>query len=196
MVEFAVPAGVDVASGAPGVADVFGPVPGFVIAPFTDAEQDRAASFVQRIAHGGVGADGVDVFGIAPVVFQVVDAPLGVGERVLIFMSAAAGVAGAGGVACVGVDTDLQTFGVNVIGQCFHAGRKTLFVDLDPAVFIALTVPAVIDFDVFVSGIFHSGFYHGVGHFANQFFVDFAGEGVPAVPAQRWRQAELLKLFG
>ena len=167
MVEFAVPARINIAGGAPGVADILCPVPGFVVAPFADAEQDRPAGGVQRVAHGGVGADGVNVFGIAPVVFQIVDAPLGVGECVLVFVATAAGVAGAGGVAGVGVDADLQAFGVDIIGQGFHAGGEAFFIDLNLAVFVALAVPAVVDVDVFVARVFHAGCDHSVGHVTN-----------------------------
>ena len=108
----AVPAVGDVAGGAPHVADVAGPEPRLVAAPFADAEENWAAGGFQRVAHGRVGPLGAGLAGIfagvAPVEFQIVDAPCGVLDRVLEFVAGATGTAGAGLRAGVGVDAELQ----------------------------------------------------------------------------------------
>src|SRR5690606_34609711 len=96
----------------------------------------------KRIAHGGIGTDWVYIFGIAPIVFQIVDAPLGIGARILIFVTATAGITGTGGITSIGINTDFQTFGMYVISQRFHTRWKFLFVDLDIALGIAFAVPA------------------------------------------------------
>ena len=85
--------GPDVSRRAPEMADVLGPQPRLVVAPFAEAEDNRASGGVQRVAHGLVGFLGIGRAVFAPVVFQKVHAPRGVGERVLIFMAAPAGKA-------------------------------------------------------------------------------------------------------
>ena len=73
-------------------------------------EHHRTARLAQRLAHGEVGAFGLEAVGVAPVVLEVVDAPLGVGERVLVLVATAAGLAAAGLPAGVGIDAELQPF--------------------------------------------------------------------------------------
>ena len=50
----------------------------------------------KRIGHQRIGFLGIAVARVAPVIFQIIDAPAGIGERVLIFMALAAGPAAAG----------------------------------------------------------------------------------------------------
>ena len=60
----------------------------------------------------------------------------------------------------------------------------------DVAVFVARELPAVVDVEVLISGIFHAGGDHGVGHSADHLFIDVAAEFVPTVPAHRRRERE------
>ena len=58
---------------------------------------------------------------VAPVVLQVVDAPLGVGPRVDLLVVLAAGPASARARAGVRVEPELQPLGMHVVGQRLHA---------------------------------------------------------------------------
>jgi len=42
--------------------------------------------------------------------------------------------------------------------------RKALWIGDDIAVCIAADLPAVVDVHILISGIFHAGFHHGIGH--------------------------------
>src|SRR6202040_3052084 len=108
------PGGVDVAGRAPQVADVTGPQPRLVGAPLADAEDDRAAGGAQGVAHGLVRGARVLGVRLAPVVFQIVDAPGRVLARVLVFVAAAARPAAAGQPPGVGIDAELQAPGMDV----------------------------------------------------------------------------------
>jgi len=107
-------------------------------------------------------------------------------------MTAAGGTACAGLRAGVGVDAEFQTFAVNVIGKGFDARGKVFRIGNDVAVFFARDLPAVVDDDVLVAGVFHAGLHHGVGCLAKEIFVDVALEFVPAVPAHGWSGGESL----
>ena len=159
------------------------PVPGLVVAPLAQREQHRPAGLAQRFAHGEVRAFGLEAIGVAPVVLEIVDAPLRVGQRVLVFVAAAAGLAAAGFPAGIGIDAELQALRMHVVGQRFHAGGKVLGVGVDEAVRVAFAVPAVVDVHVLVAGVFHAARDHRVGGLADHLFVHVAGELVPAVPA-------------
>src|SRR5262249_21713155 len=109
-------AGVDVAGGAPAVADVGAPGPHVLLAPVAQAEQDRPAGRGQCGAHGGVAGLPRHTVVVAVVVLQVVHTPggerLGVGGLV----AQAARVARAGRGAGVLVDAQLQAQRMDVVG--------------------------------------------------------------------------------
>ena len=50
----------------------------------------------QSVAHGGVGFLGVARAGVAPVILEIVDAPVRILKGILIFVALAAGTAGTG----------------------------------------------------------------------------------------------------
>src|SRR5216684_1584153 len=173
----------DVASGAPEVANVSGPEPRLVRAPLAEAENNGAARGLQSVAHGGVGGLGVFRAGVAPIVFEVVDAPGGVLEGVLKFMAAAARTFGAGHGAGVGVDAKFQALGMDVIGESLNAGGEIFGVGDDVAGIVAADLPAIVNDDVFVAGILHAAADEGVGGGFDEIFADVASETVPTVPA-------------
>jgi len=86
----------------------------------------------------------------------------------------------------VGIDAKLQALAMNEIGQRLDAGRKVFRIGNDVAFVVARELPAVVDDDVLVAGIFHAGLHHGVGGLAKKIFVDVTLEFVPAVPAHGW----------
>ncbi len=193
----AVVAGVDVAGGSPEVADVFGPFPWFAAAPFADAEDDGAFGGEEGVAHGGVGFALIACGGVAPVVFEVVDAPGGEEEGVLIFVALAAGVAAAGFGAGAAVDAEFEAAGVEEIAEGFHAGGELGWVWHEVPVGVAFFEgPAVVEDDVGVAGVAHAVCHHGVGGLHDEHFVDVFREGIPGVEAHRWSEGEAFELLG
>ena len=85
-------------------------------------------------------------------------------HRVLILMAEAAGTPGAGLRARVGINAELQPQRVNVVAHRLHAMRKALRVDDDVGIGVAAYLPAVVDVDVHIAGIFHARLHDGVGH--------------------------------
>nr|GEU28380.1 hypothetical protein [Tanacetum cinerariifolium] len=196
LAEFAVPARVDIARGAPRMAHVLRPLPWLGVAPLANAEQHRAARAADGVAHGGVGAHGIQALAVAPVVLDVVDAPLGVRDRVLVFVAPAARPAAARGGAHVRVDADLQTLAVHIVGQRLHPGREAVGIGMDHALVVTLAVPAVVDVHVHVAGVLQAALDHHVGRVADQLFVDIAGKRVPAVPAHLRGGGQTLEFLG
>ena len=150
------------------------------------AEDDGASGFCQRVAHFLI--DGLHLFvfvnvaGAAPVVFQIVDTPYGIRSRVLLFMAVTALISGAGIRAGGGVDAELESFTVNVIGERLHIGE--LPVGGDVALRIAmLALPCIVDVDVLIACGFHAIHRHGVGDRADRRVIDASRELVPAIPA-------------
>jgi len=188
---------VDVAGGAPEVADVGGPFPGLGAAPFADAQDHRASGCVDAVSDALVGVLRVGGAGAAPIVFEVVDAPGRKGAGILELVAPAAGIAAAGERAGARVDAELEAVGMEVIGEGFHAARKLGGIGDEVALRVALFErPGVVDDEVVVAGVAHAIFDHGFGGFADDAFVDVAGEGVPAVPAHGWGGREAGELLG
>src|ERR1019366_4083855 len=158
------------------------------------AEDDVAAGRAQGQRHllirGSVLSALVDLVAAAPVVFQVVDAPLGPSLGILCFVPVAGFISGAGPGTGSGIDAELEALGVDIVGQGFHVGE--FFVGEDVAVFIAAghpgafdhaaLLPGVVDVDVDVAGLAHAGGSDGVGHPADGRVIDATGELVPTVP--------------
>src|SRR5690348_14555453 len=111
---------------------------------------------------------------LAPIVFQVIHAPAGVGLRVLLFVAEAAFITGARFFGGRRIDAKLQAFTVNIIGESFHVGK--FVVGMNDALSVTLTGPRIIDDDVFITGSFHAARNHGVGLSADGFVVNAAGE--------------------
>src|SRR5262249_29690760 len=117
----------------------------------------------------------------APVVFQVINAPCGVGAGILLFVAIAAFVSGAGVGAGRGIDSQFETLAVHIIGQRLHVGK--FLVGLDVALRVAHALPGVVNVDVHVAGVFHAALDHGIGHAAHGGIVNRVSELVPTVPA-------------
>ena len=71
---------------------------------------------------------------------------------------------------------------MQVIAERLHAGREFLFVFVDEALRVALSVPAVIQVKIDVAGLDQAEFDHLVGRGLDQFFVDVGCEFVPGIP--------------
>ena len=187
----------DVASRAPEMANILGPFPGFGAAPFADTENDGPLGRVKGVAHAGVSVLGVGVAGVAPIVFEVVHAPLRVLEGVLEFMAPAAGIAAAGFGAGAIINAELEAARVQVVTQRLHSAGKLDRVRLKVALGIALhRGPSVVEHDVIVAGVPHAVFDHGLGGLFDHELVNLAGEGVPGVKAHGGREDEAFEFLG
>ena len=175
----------DVARRPPQIAGVLRPLPRLGGAPLAHREDDRAAALPERVRHHRIGFLRIAVAGAAPVVFQVIDAPAGISQRVLVFVALAPRAPAAGQAAGVGVDTELETARMDVVRQRLDTRREFLRVGGDEAISIARAVPAIVDDDILIAGVAHSARDHRVRRRPHRLLVDVAGELVPAVPAHR-----------
>ena len=82
-------------------------------------------------------------------------------------------------VACIAIDTRLQTQRVDVIYQSTHAVRKQLRVQTQMTVFTTTVPVAVVDIHILVSCLLQTSVVHCIGLLANQLFVDVQSERVP-----------------
>ena len=180
----------DIGGGAPEVADGAAPAPWLVFAPLADVEDDGPAGRAQGIAHRGVGGAGILAAVVAPVVFEVVDAPAGVLPRVLELVAAAAGAPLAGPVAGAGIDAEFHPERMGVVGEGLDAGGKARGIRQDVALGVARDLPAIVDDDVGVPGGAHAVGGHGARGLEDDPLVDVAAEVAPGIPAHGRRSGE------
>jgi len=186
MLFFRLPLVADVTRGAPEVpAHRLAPEPGLGGTPLANAQHYRPARGIERVADQGISCLGVLRGGVAPVVLQIVNPPGGVLQRVLIFMPQAAGPLGASLTARVRIDSELQSEGMNVLGQSLDPCREEFDIGHDVAALISFHLPAIVDHNILIAGILHSRLNHGVGHLPDHIFAHVAPELVPAVPPHR-----------
>jgi hypothetical protein len=186
----------DVAGRTPQVpADVAAPQPRVVRAPFADAVDDVAAGRGECVAHRLVPLDRRDALVVAVVVLQIVDPPVGEGLGVDLLVSEAGRQPLAGRGAGRGVDAELESLRVDVVGEGRDPVREVDRIRLESALRVALgRHPAVVDVDVLVAGVGHAGLDDDVGGVADQLLVDVAAEGVPAVPPHRRGRREVTEV--
>ena len=149
----------DVARRAPQVApDRRSPLPHALEAVLAQAVNDgppRARQGVVHLLVRGLHLGGlIDPRSAAPIVLQVIDAPVGVLLGVLFLVAVAPFVFGAGLRSRRRVDTQLQSLAVDVVGQRLHV--RELLVRLNHAARVALPLPAVVDVDVDVARVLHA----------------------------------------
>ena len=88
----------------------------------------------------------------------------------------------------VGINSKFQTFRVNVIGERLHPGREARCIRHNISVPIPAHLPAIVNHDIFIPGIFHPAPDHSIRHRLDQIFADVAAKLVPAVPPHRGSQ--------
>ena len=130
---------VDVAAHAPAVGDSLRPFPRVVFAPIAHGVEDLSASRVESVGHlfiAFVGDQGIAAlaFVVAVVVLEVVDAPIGEGLGILLFVVEGAGVAGTGVGASGAVHAKFEAFVVNTTCHFGHAVGEPGEVGLEGAV--------------------------------------------------------------
>lgn len=73
-----------------------------------------------------------------------------------------------------------------IITDPLHSMREFFRIRNEITVRITLfQAPAVIDDQIFVSGLQISVFYHAICHLTDHFFIDIPGKGIPGIPAHR-----------
>ena len=184
----------DIAGGAPGVTDFSRPLPRLRTPPFAHAEEDGTSGHAKGVAHQGISPAGIDIGCIAPVIFQVIDSPLGVHESILILVPEAARITGAGIGAGIAVNAQFQALSVEIVGQSLHPRRELLRVLVDKALRIPLSVPAVVQVEIDISGIHKAVLDHLVGDVLDQGLVDIRLELVPGTPPHLRRVSQSFPL--
>src|SRR5262249_14287255 len=125
----------------------------------------------------------VETFGVAPVFFDVIHAPLGVAAGVLLFVPVGPGPTLTGPAAGVRVDPELEALLMNVVRERLDASRKAHRIGDDPAPGVTGDLPAIVDDDVLVTRVAHAARGQGIRGLANQRRAHVTAEVVPAVPA-------------
>ena len=172
----------DVSGCTPGVAYVSSPFPRLVGSPFAHTEKDGAAGLCKGVAHKDVRALGVCVLGGAPVIFEVVYSPGCVCEGVLILVSAASGISGAGEVSGIAVNAKFHSLAMDIVRKGFDSGREFYGVAGDESKFIPVSVPSVVKVQVNIACIYKAQFNHSVSRGLDEVLVDLGHKAVPGVP--------------
>src|ERR1700679_376829 len=85
------------------------------------------------------------------IILEIIDAPGCIGLGILLLVTQTALEAAAGLCPGRGVETELQSLAMNIVGQRLHVGKSC--VRLDVAGRIALTLPSIVYVDVHIAGI-------------------------------------------
>ncbi len=125
------------------------------------------------------------VLEITQVILEKINTPGRVLPRVLLLVAEAPGVAGAGLRSRRGVDPKLQPLGVNVVTECLHIGKA--LIRMQHALRIAFSLPGVVDIDVDIAGVAHTGTNQRICGSTNIRIGHVAGEMIPTIPPHGWR---------
>src|SRR5450432_2202855 len=68
-----------------------------------------------------------------------------------------------------------------------------LWIGNDVSILIAAYLPAVIDDDILIPGVLHTGFHHAIRHSLNHVLADIAAKFVPRVPSHGRREREIAR---
>ena len=125
---------------------------------------------------------------VAEIILQEIHAPRSKGARILVF------VVKGGREACTGTDTgagihsELQSLGMDIIGDELHAVREFFGIGHEQPVFVALLQrPAVVNDDILVARVTVAALDHHVRDLQHHLLVDIGSEGIPCVEAHRGR---------
>src|SRR5690606_296911 len=199
MAQLAIPAIGDIARGAPQMAVLPAPQPRFVVAPLADRQDHRTAGCGEGPAHRGIGFARIalcrSLARIAPVIFDVVDAPARILRRILELIALAPGPARASVRAGITVDAEFETPRMKIVAPRLHAGRKAFRMRLDVAPRIALPMPAIVKIYIDIAGIAKARGDNCIGSRLDQVLVDLAAVMIPAVPAERRSERQAFGLL-
>src|SRR5664280_2404149 len=84
---------------------------------------------------------------------------------------------------------------MDIISNIFHSVRKLILVCNYLTILIARYLPAIINNDILVSGVFHAAAYHCISHLQDEALTHIAIEFIPAVPSHGRSFCQLVKLL-
>ena len=172
----------NITSGSPRVTSETSPLGGIVDTPLAHGEEHGSVGLLEGVGHGGVSDLGVAAVGVAVIVLEVVDTPGGVGVGIDLLVTEGTGSASAGLVAGIGVETELEALGVDVVGESLHARGEGLGVfNDDVSVVITVNLPAVIEVEVLVAELEESLLDHDISSILGELLGNVAAELVPGV---------------
>ena len=172
----------DIASGSPGVTSETSPLGGIVDTPLAHGEEHGSVGLLEGVGHGGVSDLRDAAVGVAVIVLEVVDTPGGVGVDIDLLVTEGTGSASTGLVAGIGVETELEALGVDVVGESLHAGGETLRIfDDNVGLWVTVDLPAVVEVEVLVAELEESLLDHGIGGVSGELLGNVAAELVPGV---------------
>ena len=100
-------------------------------------------------------------------------------------------ITGTGMGSCTGIHAEFESFSMYIITDPLHSMREFFRIRNEITVRITLfQAPAVIDDQIFVSGLQISVFYHAICHLTDHFFIDIPGKGIPGIPTHRRGQCD------
>ena len=144
----------------------------------------RAVGGDECIVHFLIRLRRVHAFGVAPVVFEIIDAPGGVGLGVLEFVIFSAGVAGTGLGAGAVVNAEFETAFVEIIREGLHPLGEARSIGDEISVCIAILFrPSIVEVYIDITGIAHAVGDHRVCRGFDQLFVNVSLKSIPAIPA-------------
>src|ERR1700751_3240012 len=181
----------DVSCRAPEVPGMRAPSPWCLHSPVAYAEDHGAFRLREGVAKFGVLHFWIEAFGMAPVNFDVVHAPVCISIHVLDLMIITSWPLLTSEPSSIGVHTQFQPFAMDVIREPSNAGREAFSIGDNDSAGITADLPAVVNIHVLIAKCLHSAAHHGVGRFANQRIADVAGKLIPAVPPHRGSESEL-----
>ena len=178
-IQFAIKAAVHITGSAPEMAKISSPRVSLRVAPFAEREHDIAARLTECLSHQCIRTTRIDVLRIAPIVFQIIDAPTRILERILILMSLRTGFATTRLGAGIRINTKVETERMDIISQGTDATGETLGIGLNKAIRIALAMPAVVHIYIAVTCIIQARIYHRFSYLTYERFVDITSERIP-----------------
>ena len=178
-IQFAIKAAVYITGSAPEMTKISSPRVSLRVAPFAEREHDIAARLTECLSHQCIRTTRIDVLRIAPIVFQIIDAPTRILERILILMSLRTGFATTGLRAGIRINTKVETERMNIISQGADATGETLGVGLNKAIRIALAMPAVVHIYIAVTCIIQARIDHRFCYLTYERFVDITSKRIP-----------------
>src|SRR3984957_19804402 len=182
----------DVASSAPQVTTyIRPPFPDISNSVFAKTVNDRPSSSRQSITHLLIKAADIlrgrliNSAGAAEIVFKIVHTPRRISGCVLLFMPITTFIPCAGLRSWRGVNANLQSLRMNIIGKSLHV-RKFCVCD-DIAIGVSPSLPGVINVDVDVPGFAHPAGDDSVSRLTDGGIIHFPCKLVPAIPAHGGR---------
>ena len=94
-------------------------------------------------------------------------------------MTAASGVTVTGEIACITVDSELQSFGMDVFSDGLHSGREFCRIRMYKTLLIPLAMPSVINVDIYITHICQTKVNQSIDGLFYDVFINVSHELIP-----------------